>query len=277
MGALSLDDVPKIGLGTWENTEPDQCARSVKTAIEMGYRHVDTAQLYENESAVGHGLREASEPRENIFLATKVSFENMAYDDVIESTRESLRRLGTDYVDLMYVHWPAGEYRPESTLKALRELREQGLIERIGVSNFTVNLMQEAQEYLGETPYANQVEMHPLLHQKHLREDALERNCYLVAYSPFRHGTIFDLPELTDVADKHGATPAQVALAWLIARENVVAVPKATGESHLRENFEALTLELDPEDHRRIDSISREDRYIDPPFAPEWGAGRPSK
>lgn len=271
MCALGLDNVPRIGLGTWENSEPDQCARSVKTAIDIGYRHIDTAQLYENEGAVGHGIKEADEPRENIFLATKISFENLEYGGVIESTKESLRRLDTDYVDLMYIHWPAGDYDPEETLSALDELVEQGLIERIGLSNFTPSLLEEARTHLDHEVYAHQVEMHPLLQQERHHEDVVNHDTYLVAYSPFRHGTIFDLTELEEIADKHGVTPAQVSLAWLIEKENVVAIPKATGEDHLRENFAALTLELDEEDHESIDSIQREDRYIDPPFAPQWG------
>lgn len=271
MSTIGLENVPKIGLGTWENTEPDQCARTVKTAIDIGYRHIDTAQLYENEGAVGHGIKEADEPRENLFLATKISFENLRYEDVIESTKESLRRLDTDYVDLMYVHWPSGEYDPESTLSALDKLVDENLIERVGLSNFTPSLLEEARGILEHDVYAHQVEMHPLLRQEHLHRDALKHDAHLVAYSPFRHGTVFDLPVLSEVADKHGVSPAQVALAWLIEKENVVAIPKATGEDHLRENFEALTLELDEADCEKIESLDEKDRYIDPPFAPEWG------
>ncbi|MFB6344510.1 MAG: aldo/keto reductase [bacterium] len=131
-------------------------------------------------------------------------------------------------------------------------------------------LLSEARAYLDEPIYANQVEMHPLLQQDHLREDAVENDTVFVAYSPFRHGTIFDLEEINSIADKHGVTPAQVVLAWVTSYKNVVTIPKATGEEHLRENFEALTLELDAEDIETIESIEREDRYIDPPFAPDW-------
>lgn len=268
----TLDTVPAIGLGTWENTDPDQCAQSVRTAIDIGYRHIDTAQLYDNESAVGRGIRDSDVPRDELFLATKISFENLEYSEVLRSTRESLRKLETDYVDLLYVHWPAGDYDCAETLGAFEELKDQGMIRFVGVSNFTPSLLSESREFLEDGIYAHQVELHPLLKQDHLLEDANRHGTVLVAYSPFRHGTIFDRPELEQVADKHGVSPAQVVLAWIVDKENTVTIPKATGEDHLRENFEALDLEIDEEDRKLIESIDRVDRYIDPPFAPEWGS-----
>jgi len=155
--------IPTLGIGTWQNEDHDQCAESVRTALDHGYRHVDTAQAYRNEEAVGRGIAEADVDREDVFLATKVWTSNLAHDDVLETTEESLDRLRTDYLDLLYVHWPANEYDPEETLSAFAELRDEGAIERIGVSNFEPRHLDEARDVLGELPFANQVEFHPLL------------------------------------------------------------------------------------------------------------------
>ena len=156
-----MKNIPVLGLGTWQNTEPEICKESVKTALELGYRHIDTAQIYENEEYVGEGIKDADVGREDFFLASKVWIDNLSEDDVINSTEESLDKLGVDEVDLMYVHWPSGEYRPEETLKAMQELVEKGMAKNIGVSNFTPKQVDEAMEIAGEHIVANQVEMHP--------------------------------------------------------------------------------------------------------------------
>ncbi len=214
-----LDELPKIGLGTWQITAHDQCVETVRNALDIGYRHVDTARMYENEAAVGEAIAESDVDRQEVFLATKLNVGNYERDDVLDSSRESLDRLRTDYVDLLYVHWPAGEYDPHETLGALRELRDEGVTRYIGLSNFTPELLREAREAQGETFYALQVEMHPYLPQDHLRKEALDHDLNLVAYSPFRHGTIFDEPVVETIAEETGGTPAQVLLAWLEEKE----------------------------------------------------------
>ncbi|MFC7045071.1 aldo/keto reductase [Halobacteriaceae archaeon GCM10025711] len=261
------DGMPMLGLGTWQNTDPEECADSVQTALEMGYRHVDTAQAYDNEEYVGDGIAAASVPRDDVFLATKVWTDKLAHDDVVESTRTSLEKLGTDYVDLLYVHWPANAYDPEDTLPAFAELQDDGLVEHIGVSNFEPEQLDTARDVLGELPFANQVELHPLLPQDDLRAYADETGLELVAYSPLARGQVFDLPEMSSVAEKHGVTEAQVSLAWL-REKGVTAIPKATGEAHIRDNWESLALDLDDEDVATIDGIERVDRQVDPGFAP---------
>jgi 2,5-diketo-D-gluconate reductase B len=263
-----LGDYPRIGLGTWENTDREECINSVREGIKIGYRHIDTAQFYKNEEYVGEGIAQASVDRDELFVATKVWFKNMRYDDVIKSTEESLEKLGLDYVDCLYVHWPSKPYSAEETMPAFEELKKQGLIKYIGVSNFTIDLLKEAREVLSEPVFANQVEMHPLLQQADLREFQNEENIKLVAYSPFRHGTIFNNDTLEKIADKHNVSVARVCLAWQLSKQNVLPIPKARGEEHLRDNFLALQLELSPEDIALIDSIGPEDRYIDPPFGP---------
>lgn len=266
--APTRDGMPVLGLGTWENRDLGQCAASVETALETGYRHVDTAQAYDNEAGVGEGLAAADVPREELFLATKVWVSNLAYDDVVRSTKESLDRLGTDYVDLLYVHWPARAYDPEDTLTAFAELRDDGYVQRVGVSNFEPEHLEEARDVLGELPFANQVEMHPLLPRKELREYAAENEIELVAYSPLARGSVFDVPEIREVAEKHDASAAQVSLAWLRGK-GVAAIPKATGRDHIRDNWDSLSVELDEEDVETIDGIERRERIVHPDFAPD--------
>jgi len=262
------DDMPMLGLGTWENDDHDACVESVKTALEMGYRHVDTAQAYRNEDAVGEGLAAANVDREDVFLATKVWTSQLAHDDVVASTEASLDRLGTDYVDLLYIHWAAGEYDPADTLPAFDELRDRGLIRHVGVSNFEPDHVERAREILDAPVYANQVEMHPHLQQDDLREYAAETDLDLVAYSPLIRGAVFDVPTLQDIAQKHDASEAQVSLAWL-REKDVTAIPKATSEAHIRDNWESLAVDLDDEDVARIDAIETTERVVHPDWAPE--------
>ena len=261
--------MPVLGIGTWENDEPAQCTESVANALDAGYRHVDTAQIYGNEAAVGEGIARSDVDREDVFLATKVWIDNLAPADVASSTRESLDKLGVDSVDLLYVHWPAGEYEPEETLPAFAELRDDGLIDRIGVSNFEPHHLDAATDALGEAPFANQVEMHPLLRQEELREYADANGIELVAYSPLARGKILDDPAIVDIAEKHGVSAAQVSLAWL-RESGVTAIPKATGIDHIRDNLASLDLELDDEDVDAIDSLGRTDRQLNPDFGPDW-------
>ena len=261
--------MPVLGLGTWENDDPAQCTESVANALDAGYRHVDTAQIYGNEAAVGEGIAKSDVDREDIFLASKVWIDELAPADVASSTRESLDKLGVDAVDLMYVHWPAGEYEPAETLPAFAELRDDGLIDRIGVSNFEPHHLDAATDVLGETPFANQVEMHPLLRQEELREYTDANGIELVAYSPLARGEILDDPAIVDIAEKHGVSAAQVSLAWL-RETGVTAIPKATGTDHIRDNLASVDLELDDEDVAAIDELGRTDRQLNPDFGPDW-------
>ncbi|QZY00975.1 aldo/keto reductase [Halobaculum rubrum] len=259
--------MPMLGLGTWENTDPEACRTAVATALEMGYRHVDTAQIYGNEAEVGDGIERADVDREDVFLASKVWIDNLAPADVRRTTEESLDRLGVDAVDLMYVHWPAREYDAEETLNAFNELYDDGLIERIGISNFEPEQVAEAVEISDAPIVANQFECHPLLQQEALREACADHDVEVVAYSPLARGQVFDVPELSEIAEKHGASEAQVSLAWL-REKGVTAIPKATSEAHIRDNWESVALDLDDEDVATIDDIDREDRRVDPGFAP---------
>jgi diketogulonate reductase-like aldo/keto reductase len=207
-------------------------------------------------------------PREDVFLATKVWISKLGDDDVLESTRDSLDRLGVDYVDLLYIHWPAGEYDPEETLAAFDELSDEGTIEAVGVSNFEPHHVDEAREHLDAPVFANQIECHPMLQQAELREYAAETDLELVAYSPLARGAVFENDTLVDIAEKHGASAAQVSLAWL-REKGVTAIPKATSEAHIRDNWESLQLDLDEADVTAIDDIDTVDRRVHPDFAPD--------
>lgn len=259
--------MPMLGIGTWQNEDHDQCVESVSTALDMGYRHIDTAQGYYNEEAVGEGIEQSGVPREDVFLATKLWIENLNHDDVIDSTNESLDKLGVDSLDLLYVHWPSGEYDPEDTLPALEELKSQGKIDRIGVSNFEPEHIDTAQQVLDEPIFADQVECSPLLPQEELRNYCDDHDIELVAYSPLARGEVFEVDELSKIAEKHDASEAQVSLAWLRGK-GVTAIPKATSEDHIRGNWESLGIELDSDDIEKIDGISRRERQVSPDFAP---------
>jgi len=259
--------MPLFGLGTWQNDSPSQCAESVRTALEMGYRHIDTAQIYRNEEAVGEGLAAADVPRDDVFLATKVWIDNLSPESVVSSTEASLERLGVESVDLLYVHWPSRSYDAAETLGAFADLRDRGLVDRVGVSNFTPRHLDEAFDVLDGEVFANQVEIHPLLQQPELREYAADHDVELVAYSPLARGRVFDVPAVSAVAEKHGVSEAQVSLAWLRER-GITTIPKATSEAHIRDNWESLALELDDADLAALDDIGERDRQVHPGFAP---------
>ncbi len=259
---MPSNDSFKLGLGSWDFRDRTTCIETVKTALDVGYRHLDTAQFYGTEEWVGEGLRQSSVPREDVLVATKVKPSNLRYDDVIASTRASCDRLGLDTIDLLYIHWPLGKYDPEESLAAFNTLYERGTIRHVGLSNFTPSMLDEAFEYLEPPLFAHQAEMHPLLKQPELVAHASEHDYWFVAYSPLIRGEIFDIPTIVEIANAHEASPAQIAIAWLLSHPNVATVPKATGE-HARENWAARLIELEPNEIERINEIDRETRVVD--------------
>ncbi|MHA2188558.1 MAG: aldo/keto reductase, partial [Candidatus Thorarchaeota archaeon] len=181
----------------------------------------------------------------------------------------SIKKLGVDYIDLLYIHWPAETYDPQPTFTAFNELVDEGLTRHIAVSNFTPSLLDEALETSEKPLIANQVEMHPLLQQKEMLDYTKKKGISLVAYSPLAQGGISNVPELNDIAEKHGISAAQVSLAWILDK-GAIPIPKASNEVHLRENIESLSIHLDSDDISLIDSIEDENRLLDPYFAPDW-------
>ncbi|WP_042662602.1 aldo/keto reductase [Haloferax sp. ATB1] len=250
-----------MGIGTWYPDQRQRCVDSVLTALDEGYRYVDTAQQYGTEEYVGEAIRQSDVPREEVFVATKVRPSNLSHDRVLESTKESLDALGVETIDLLYVHYPLKAYDVEETMAAFTELHERGLIDNVGLSNYSIPMLDEAMGVLDAPLFAHQVEMHPLLQQQHLLEHAQRHDYWLVAYRPLVGGEVLEIPMLVDIADKYDATPTQVSLAWLLSKDRVAAIPKATGE-HVAENWAARQLELAAEDIAEIDAISEEKRTV---------------
>lgn len=278
--ATSPPPVPALGLGTYRMTDEDVCADAVSTALETGYRHIDTAEAYGNEEAVGAGIDDAEVPRDEVFLATKVLHPRFTEDagytheGIVENVEACLDRLGVDRVDLLYgVHWPAGGYDPAATFEACADVVEAGRADHLGVCNMTPELIDEARAVSDVPITAVQVEMHPLLPQRGLRRYCRKQDIDLVAYAPLGNGAVLDDPTIQAVADKHGVSEAQVSLAW-VRETGAKPIPKASSSAHIRDNWASLDLELDAEDVSRIDDLDRTERVYDPDYAPDWD-GRP--
>lgn len=247
--------VPSLGLGTYR-LRGEACARAVERALSMGYRHVDTAQMYANEAEVGRGIEASGVDRGEVFLTTKVWPDDFARERVVQKTRESLKKLGTDYVDLLLMHWPPGGRVPlEETLGAMRGLQEEGGVLHVGVSNFSPSLVEEASRHA--EIFCNQVEYHPYKDQDALLEQAREMDYLLTAYKPLSRGGVEEDATLREIGEAHGKTAAQVALRWLVQQEKVCAIPKATGEDHLRANLDVFDFELSEEEMDRVSTLRR--------------------
>ncbi|RLM57295.1 aldo/keto reductase [Halobellus sp. Atlit-31R] len=260
-------EFPPLGFGTYRLTDPEECPATVATAVDTGYDHVDTAQGYGNESLVADGLARADRDADEVLVATKLDTGNLGYDDVLETARASADRLDTDTIDLLYVHWPGADYDPDETLPALDLLVDDGVVDQVGVSNFAPEQLETAIDRLDAPLAAHQVEVHPLLPQRELHELAVDHGHRLVAYSPLARNRVADVPAIVEVAERHDATPAQVSLAWLLAKEHVTPIPKAATTAHVRENYAALDLELDAADVAAIDDVDRRYRVVDAPDA----------
>ena|SRR5829696_2109439 len=248
------EKVPSLGLGTYRLTG-EACARAVERALSMGYRHVDTAQMYGNEAEVGRGIEGSGVGRAEIFLTTKVWPSDFAHDRVIRKTRESLKKLRTDYIDLLLMHWPGDGVPLEETLGAMLELQREGGVRHIGVSNFFPSLVEEATAHA--EVFCNQVQYHPYRGQEELLGQAQKMDYLLTAYTPLSRGGVQDDATLREIGDSHGKTATQAALRWLLQQDKVSPIPKATSEEHLEENLDVFDFELSEEEMSRISSLSR--------------------
>ncbi|MDN3557702.1 2,5-didehydrogluconate reductase DkgB [Halomonas maura] len=263
--------LPAIGFGTFR-LEGRDAVEAVKSALAVGYRHIDTAQAYGNEAEVGQAIRESGLAREELFLTTKVWTDRLRRDDLIASLRESLERLGVERVDLALIHWPSpGDEVPMAEyLAALAEARTLGLTRHIGVSNFTTGQIDAALALPGgEQLVTNQIEVHPFLANRRVVEHCQARGLQVTGYMPLAVGRVMEDATLQEIAEKHGVTPAQVALAWVASRD-IVVIPSSTRPHHQRANLEAMTLALSDAERRRIDALDRDERIADPDFAPRW-------
>ena len=262
--------MPKLGLGTWK-LRGEEARRAVAGAIELGYRHIDTARMYDNEDAVGDALASVSCQREKIHVTSKVWHSELAPDALRRSLDMSLRLLRLDYLDLYLIHWPSPDMDLAASLGALMRAREEGLVRAIGVSNFSVALMRQAVEQIGAPIACNQVEYHVGLGQRAVLDYARAHGIAVAAYSPLGRGGFASDKRLAAIARKHGATAGQVALKWLLDQDGVAAIPKAARRENQRANLDALALELDDEDRAAIDALPKDGRLVDPGWA-EWDA-----
>ena len=264
-------NMPKLGLGTWPMLG-DECTRAVEQALELGYRHIDTAAAYNNEDAVGQALANTPTPREQIHVTSKVWWDQLQPDAMRHSMARSLKALRSDYVDLFMIHWPSTDWDLPRTLETLASFKEQGLARNIGVANFPLALLRKVVEEYGIGLSAIQVEYHVLLGQNALLDYARQHDMALTAYTPLARNKVSDIPQIQQIAKKHGVLPTQVALKWLLDQPNVAAIPKASSQTNQLANLASLKVELDDEDRALIAALSKRERQVSPDFAPEWDA-----
>ena len=248
------EQVPAVGLGTYQ-LRGETCKRVVRTALSLGYRHVDTAEYYRNEAEVGRAIEESSVDREEVFLVTKVWRTNLTRERVRQSLHESLHDLRTDYVDLLLIHWPSRTVPVEETIGAMNRLQDEGKVRNVGVSNFSVGQVREAMA-ASETPvFADQVKYHPLTEQNDLLEFCIDEDVLLTAYSPLAKGSVAGDEVLWEIGERYGKSAAQVALRWLVQQPNVAAIPKASSGAHLRENLDVFDFELDEAEMETVSEL----------------------
>jgi 2,5-diketo-D-gluconate reductase B len=261
--------MPKLGLGTWRLSGAAG-TDAVLRALAMGYRHIDTAEMYGNEAEVGAALAQSGVPRDEIHVTTKVWPDHLEPAAMRRAAEASLEKLGLDAVDLYLVHWPAAGMQVARVMESLMRLRQDGLVKQIGVSNFTVALMRECVEAAGAPIVCNQVEYHVTLGQARVLEYARAHGIAVTAYCPLGRGDLGGNTVLAEIARRHGATPAQVALKWLLDQDGVAAIPKASRAENQRANWEAQTLALDEADRDAIAALPKGNRLVNPANAPRW-------
>lgn len=261
--------IPEVGLGT-HRLYGKECKRTVSEALDIGYRHIDTAQMYKNEKEVGDAVYSSNVDREDVFITTKLWHTNLDHDDVLQTVEDSLRVMRSHYVDLLLIHWPNSQYPLEQTLEAMLVLKDQGKAMNIGISNFPMNLTQKVVEELRIPIFTNQVEFHPFLDQLDLLDYSYDNDFLITAYSPLAQGKVLENDLLNEIAEEHGKTPAQVSLRWLIEQENVITIPKASSREHLQQNIDIFDFELSDEEFEKIDGLDKNLRLVNPTFAPKW-------
>ncbi|MFC5519683.1 aldo/keto reductase [Polaromonas jejuensis] len=267
--------IPAIGFGTFR-MKGDDVTRMVRHALSVGYRHIDTAQIYGNESEVGEGLVASGLPRSDVFLTTKVWVANFKYDDFLRSVDESLEKLRTDYVDLLLLHWPKVDEVPlAEQISALNEVRKRGKVRNIGVSNYTTALLRDALALSSAPLVTNQVEYHPYLDQSAVLDVARKAGMIVTAYYAMADGKVIGDPVIKEIAGRHGKTEAQIVLRWLIQQDQVIALSKTLSEERATSNIDIFDVELSSEEMAAIHGLAKTDgRLLSPDWlAPVWDAG----
>lgn len=250
--------MPWLGLGVWQTKDGDEVIQAVKSALDTGYRSIDTAAAYQNEEGVGQGIRESGISRDELFITTKLWNANQGYESTLKAFEESRRKLGLDVIDLYLIHWPvAGKYR--ESWKALIHLQQEGHVKSIGVSNFQLHHLKEIIADTGVVPAVNQVEFHPLLTQRELLAYSREQGIQLEAWSPLMQGHL-DLPLIQELAAKYQKTPAQIVLRWDI-QQGVVTIPKSVRADRIKENAGIFDFTLSDEDVKALEELNVNRRF----------------
>ncbi|MCD6434516.1 MAG: aldo/keto reductase [Candidatus Diapherotrites archaeon] len=255
--------IPRLGLGTWQLTGR-KCIEAVRIAInEIGYRHIDTAEIYGNHREIAEAISDFK--REELFITSKLWNTDHSYEDVFKACDRALEELNIEYLDLYLIHWPNKEVPIKETWKAMEELVKSDKVKSIGISNFTIHHIEDLLETAEILPVTNQVEFHPYLYQRELQEFCERHNIVITAYSPLARGKIIGDPILKEIGEKYNKTETQVALRWLV-QHNCIVIPKASSREHLERNYNIFDFELNNEDMERIDSLNRNERLVMPSF-----------
>ena len=262
--------IPKLGLGTWR-LAGEECTSVVDTALKLGYRHLDTAAMYQNEAEVGEGLRASGVARSEVFVTTKVWYDRIGDGDLQASAEESLQRLGLDHVDLLLIHWPNPAIPLEDSIGALCDTVRRGYTRAIGVSNFSSAMIETSAALSSEPLMCNQVEYHPYLTQKKVLAACRDHGMAVTAYAPIARGKVLDDPVISGIAERLGVSATQVTLAWLMGQDDVIAVPKSGNAERLADNLAAVDLELEADDREAINALgSPQGRMVDLGTVSDW-------
>jgi 2,5-diketo-D-gluconate reductase B len=261
--------LPRLGLGTFR-MQGDVCRAAVESALALGYRHIDTAEMYANEEAIGAAIASSGVARQDLHVTTKVWNENLASDAMRRAFDKSLKKLRLDQVDLYLVHWPASNMNLPAMFETLMKLKEEGRTRAIGVANFNIALLKTVVEEIKAPIACNQIEYHVMLDQTPVRKYLAAKSIPLIAYCPLAQGRAASDETLAAIGRKHGASAAQVALKWLLDQDGVAAIPKASRRESQKANLDALNVGLDDEDLKAIAGLPKDKRFVSPGFSPKW-------
>ena len=261
--------LPRLGLGTFR-LQGDACRAAVESALGLGYRHIDTAEMYGNEDAIGPAIAASGVARKDLHVTTKVWNENLAPDAIRKAFDTSLKKLKLDHVDLYLVHWPSPDMKLPAVIETLMKLKQEGRTRAIGVANFNVALLKQAVEEIKAPIACNQIEYHVLLDQTPIRKYMAAKSIPLVAYCPLAQGRAASNETLVAIGKKHNASAAQVALKWLLDQGGVAAIPKASRAESQQANLGALNVKLDDDDRKAIAALPKDQRFVKPGFSPVW-------
>ncbi|ACT59662.1 aldo/keto reductase [Hirschia baltica] len=263
-------DLPRIGLGT-RGLSGITCNSEVREALKLGYRYIETAQIYNNERQIGAAIKDSGVKRDELFVSTKVWINDYRPYDLLWSVRESLDRLRLDHVDMLILHWPNEKYSLHRTIDAMNEAKELGLTNHLGVANFTASQFQAVSEYSESPILCNEIEYHPLINQSRVIDATHKTGAAVVAYGPTADGEALNHYEITRIALDHGKSKSQIIMRWMMQQEGIIALPRATRRSSLAECIDVFDFELSAEEMSMIDKLRANNRRLfDPTFAPQW-------